>query len=664
MKQNMGRWGQTARAVGAAGAVAGLMASVSLSAVAATSSGADGAAALALPEVQLRDGGVQLDIRRPMALDAARLLSMKPGDKIALTFPVFGRRVVVFEATTVGADGLPYWHGRMAGAPLDRVYLKQVPGGFVGGVRLGGKQLALRSQGLDALSGEAGADLVADESAGVATQLHQLGRAVAPGVYDIRLNAAALADAPLGTELAVPLPNGQTEVIVVTHNALDADGHQQLRGVSRMDGPGFPTLITVGTDAVFAAVHHIRGDYQIVTRGGRTQLVDPQQAGWRGLRGEDQVHIDDLDSPAGAAPEVAAQVGTRVGLSGTGGSATVVPLAAGEADTTINLLMTYSPSLVTMWGSEGAARTRLANLISVANAAYLNSGTGVQFRVVGWQLLRQADTSPQTNLNNMRAARGAFATLPRLRQSTGAAITVFVAPFNAATSRTGTCGVAYVPGAGAGGLAAYQRQAPGSLFTAINDGQHGGAYCESLTLAHELGHNLGAVHDRANSSFAGVFANSYGKGIRGVYGTVMSYVSPRVALFSSPHLACTASGTPCGTAQEDVVATVLQTKAVAAAQGRSAAAMGATDTTTMVAGWLLRPNGQPYNAAASVQSNTPGVNCTAGRTGLYVCRVPEGVSQVTVTPAVRNRRVVPAVGTFTVQRQSNLPITGARFYVQ
>lgn len=664
MKQHTGQWRQTARAVGVAGALAGLMASVAVSAIAATDSGAQGAATLALPDVQLRDGGVQLDIRRPMALDAARLLSMKPGDKIALTFPVFGRRVVVFEATTVGADGLPYWHGRMAGAPLDRVYLKQVPGGFVGGVRLGGKQVALRSQGPDGLSGEGGAHLVADEPAGVATQLHQLGRAVAAGVYDIRLNTAALADAPVGAEIAVPLPDGQTEVIVVTHNALDADGHHQLRGVSRMDGPGFPTLITVGTEAVFAAVHHHRGEHQIVTRGGRTQLVDPQQAGWRGLRGDDQIHIDDLDAPVDAAPATAANVGTRVGLSGTGGGVLSVPLAAGEADTTINLLMTYSPTFVTMWGSESAARTRLANLVSVANAAYLNSGTGVQFRVVGWQLIRQADTSPQTNLTNMRAARGAFATLPRLRQSTGAAITVFAAPFNAATSRSGTCGVAYVPGAGAGGLAAYQRQAPGSLFTAINDGQHGGAYCEALTLAHELGHNLGAVHDRANSSFAGVFANSYGKGVRGVYGTVMSYVSPRVALFSSPHLACTPGGTPCGTAQENVVATVLQTKAVAAAQGRSAAALGATEGDTMVAGWLLRPNGLPYNAAAAVQANTPGVSCTAGQTGLYVCRVPDGVEQVTVTPSVRGRRIVPAVGTFNVQRQSNLPVTGARFYVQ
>lgn len=614
-----------------------------------------------LPEVQLRDGGVQLDIRSPMALDAARLLSMKPGDKIALTFPVFGRKVVVFEATTQGADGLPYWHGRLEGAPLDRVYLKQVPGGFVGGVRLGGRQVALRQQG-------AGGSLTAaDEPAGVATQLHQLGAPVSAGVYDIRLNAAALADAPVGSELAVPLPDGQTEVIVVTGNTLDADGHQQLVGISRMDGPGYPTLITVGTDAVFAAVHHSRGEHQIITRAGRTQIIDPRRAGWRGLRGDDQMHIDDVGRPPAAAsgdePAVAANVAARVGLNGTGSSVGIVPLAAGQADTTINLLMTYSPSFVTMWGSESAARTRLANLVSVANAAYLNSGTGVQFRVVGWQLLRQADTSPQTNLSNMRSARGVFSVLPRLRQSTGAAISVFAAPFNAATSRTGTCGVAYVPGAGAGGLLAYQRQAPSSLFTAINDGQHGGAYCEALTLAHELGHNLGAVHDRANSSFAGVFNYSYGKGVYGLYGTVMSYVSPRVALFSSPHLTCAPGNVACGTAQENVVATVLQTKAIAAAQGRSVAAMGATDNDTMVAGWLLRSNGQPYNAAATVQSNTPGVACTAGTTGLYVCRVPPGVAQVTVTPTVRGRRVVPAVGTFNVQRQSNMPITGARFYV-
>ena len=53
----------------------------------------------------------------------------------------------------------------------------------------------------------------------------------------------------------------------------------------------------------------------------------------------------------------------------------LIPLKAGTVDTTINLLMTYSASYVAMWGNETAARTRLSNLVEVANSAYGNSGT-------------------------------------------------------------------------------------------------------------------------------------------------------------------------------------------------------------------------------------------------------------------------------------------------
>ena len=193
-------------------------------------------------------------------------------------------------------------------------------------------------------------------------------------------------------------------------------------------------------------------------------------------------------------------------------------------------------------------------------------------------------------------------------------------------------------------------------------------YCESLSLAHELGHLLGAVHDKDNAPFTGVFSYSYGKGIPGVFGTVMSYIQPRVALFSSPQLTCSPDGQPCGTSTENVVATMLQTKAIAAALGQADAAPVAPETGLSVTGWLLQADGTPYSGAASLQATDARVRCRTGRTGYYSCSVPAGVHAVTLRAAVPGRSVTPGLATFAVPNPSPnttsaVPVVG-RFYVR
>jgi len=217
------------------------------------------------------------------------------------------------------------------------------------------------------------------------------------------------------------------------------------------------------------------------------------------------------------------------------------------------------------------------------------------------------------------------------------------------------------------GLTAYRQQAPSLMFSSINDGQHGRHYCESLTLGHELGHNLGAAHDKANSSFAGVFDYSYGKGVSGQFGTVMSYIQPKVALLSSPQLSCTANKAPCGSSSENVVATVLQTKGTVAALGRASAVAVGADGSVQVAGWVLQPNGNPYTGGGvKLAPTVSSVGCSVGSTGLYNCRVPAGVTSVTVRASVgvKGRSITPAIGTFAVDRASNTPVNATRFYVK
>lgn len=605
----------------------------------------------------------EVRIEQAMQLDMARLLKAHAGDSWDVTLPRVGARRLTLETVVTGRDGLKSWHGRLGEAQGDRIYLKQTKRGLSGGVRVAGRVFAVAQRGSGAI-----AVAPAFTAAPVSTQAFVLGPVVEQGVRAITPNLAALADAPVGSEWAMPLPDGKTEVVVITASGIDEHGFQQVSAISRMDGIGQSSQWTVGPDAVFATIHTTQGEYQVVTRQGRTEILDPRAAGLSGPKGEDHI-----EAPTELA--VAAAGSVSMGAVVTGATATAatstptlpVPLKAGTVDTQINLLMAYSPSLVTLWGTESAARTRLVNLVEVANQAYLNSGTGVKFRIVGWRQVKAADATPQVQLDVLRRDAGAFVGTAAQKASNGAAMTVFVAPFNAVTSTTGTCGLAYVPAAAAAGLTAYKQQAPSLMFASINDGQHGNYYCESLTLAHELGHNLGAAHDKANSSFAGVFSYSYGKGVSGQFGTVMSYIQPKVALFSSPQLTCTTAKAPCGTTTENVVATVLQTKATVAALGKATAVAVGADGSVQAAGWVLQPNGSPYTAGGVALTPTASsVGCSVGSTGLYNCRVPGDVNSVTLRAAVgvKGRTITPASGTFGIDRMANTPVNATRFYVK
>lgn len=616
-----------------------------------------------------------LRVQTALKLDTRRLLSMKSGEQIAIDFPVIGRHTVTFETITRGLDQRVYWHGRLGQNPRDRVFLKQTAAGFVGAVRFAGRQVAFEQRDKQPLA-RADAAVLA-----VAGQAYALGATLNRGEVELRSNLAALAQAQPGSEIALPLPGGVTEVAILTHSRVDEHGFQQITGVSRMDGAAYPVQLTVSPEAVFGSLITPRGDYQILTRAGRTHILDPRAAGVVAPQGDDQMAAPaDLagagltDGAAQPVPLVTQAILRRTGSGASmpsGGGASLpptqpVPLPPNTVDTTLNVLVTYSSSFAASWGSELAARTRIANLMALANTAHGNSGTGVSLRVVGWRQVNVPDDTPQTQLDHLRLDNGGFEGTASQKAQQGAAMTVFFAPLNEVTVATNTCGIAYVPAAFASGLTAYRQQVPLLAFAALNDGQWNTQYCESLSLAHELGHLLGAVHDKDNAPFTGVFSYSYGKGVAGVFGTVMSYIQPRVALFSSPQLSCTSDGQRCGTSTENVVATLLQTKSIAAALGQAGAAPAAPETGLSVTGWLLQADGTPYSGAASLQATDARVRCRTGRTGYYSCSVPAGVHTVSLRAAVPGRSVTPGMATFSVNSPSAssgaVPVLG-RFYV-
>ena len=190
---------------------------------------------------------------------------------------------------------------------------------------------------------------------------------------------------------------------------------------------------------------------------------------------------------------------------------------------TIDVMMLYDPNL-------GLASADYA--LQVMNDIHARSGTGVTFVATSFREY-SASSDPLSEIANSSQISG-------WRDADRADLVAWIGKF---FRSYGYCGVAYAPGSNntsfSGNIKAYG-------FSVTLVGTDSGAYCTDEVLAHEIGHNLGNIHDLANSGSSTPYRPyGYGDGISGVFGTVQSYLSPEQGKFSSPNLSC-AGGYACG----------------------------------------------------------------------------------------------------------------------
>lgn len=368
------------------------------------------------------------------------------------------------------------------------------------------------------------------------------------GHYAMRFNRQ-LTTLPLQSRTRLSLPRGAGYEVVYDRRFDHASGNTTWVGHLQGYGDDYRAIVTFGKDGISGRILTPDGEFLVESNQDGEWLVDVQAAGLTAI-GPGR---DDAPIPPPEALEQAAQKKSQGGLNAESPdepahSAGLAAQIANDGSTTIDVMILYTPGLVNRFGNSLAAR--LDQLVALANQAYIDSGVAINLRLVHTQQVDYSDKT--TNIAALNAltngSNPALANVARLRNTYGADLVSLIRPFNYDTSG-GSCGVAWLGGANGQPISLYGDLAY-SVISDGNDAQGSGYYCLDLSFAHELGHNMGSAHDRANSDSQGAFSYSYGYGIDGVFGTVMSYIDPRIGKFSNPNITCS-TGIACGTSTDN-----------------------------------------------------------------------------------------------------------------
>ena|GEM_PF-651172 len=207
----------------------------------------------------------------------------------------------------------------------------------------------------------------------------------------------------------------------------------------------------------------------------------------------------------------------------------------GAVETTvIDVLLLHSRNM-----AGPGSKTRMNHLMALANQALVDSRAPVRLRLAGIEASQEmASGGNRQTLYRLTANQGVYRNAGLLRKKHRADLVLLVRGFKAKV-HGGSCGEAWVNGSSGAPFS------PDLAYGVVNQGRDGGYYCSGHTLAHEIGHLLGATHDRRHSRVPGHFSYAHGYGVPGKFGDIMSYIDPETGLFANPAIP-RCSGLPCG----------------------------------------------------------------------------------------------------------------------
>lgn len=578
-----------------------------------------------------------------------------------LSLALGGREVTLVRENLTNAHGTLHWEGHLEGQPGRRAVFDANAEGVTGSLDLPGLPLRLgyadhQQWLLPATEEQVRADAAPEIF--VTRNVTTAGSTLTPGgnsqpgadekpadvAYPVSLNLAALSNLAPG-QLAVLTTDSDRYQISFDTTLVSPDGHATWVGHLTQYGTDYPVLLHYGPDgSATGSITVPQGELLLSGASGKEWLIDTAASG---IRHNPTAKDGDAAVPTafhGAAEgeQKGLVAGATVTTPAHSTAAAATPTTPTATGSTVDVLVLYTPGLVSRYGTDAGANNRLDYFIAMANKAYADSGVAITLRKVGTQVVNLTDAnSNEAQLNALSAGSGAFSAIPALRNKLGADAVVLVRPFYM-NGQGGNCGIAWVGGYGLSPMKASSE----SAFAVVSEGtdvQKSGYFCTDYTFAHELGHNMGLMHDRvtvaSQGGGVGAFPYAYGYGRQGVFGTIMSYDYPVLGRFSSPtDRSC--NGGACGVVETDTANSANNAKALGItridfADYRSATVVGQVS----VAG-VISVDGR---AAAGVQVLANGSVCgTSAANGAYACSFAPGYTGTLSLGAVANVSFSPS----------------------
>ncbi|HEX5129299.1 MAG TPA: M12 family metallo-peptidase, partial [Usitatibacter sp.] len=395
-------------------------------------------------------------------------------------------------------------------------------------------------------------------------------RAKALGDVPMRFNREGLERLQPGADVELTLPNGSRHDYVYEQIIDHGGGFKTWIARSPLTGSGERAIITYGPSGSWGWMKTRYGDYRIYPSNKGYDLVAKRERQMLApkWKGGDAVQV--ADDP----PEIAPLKGTPTLVEPSFKS--TLPKGLPGSAVQSDLMLIYTKDLADKLGV--GLMPMLLNLVASVNQAYVDSEVAIVLRLVNATMIDHSNAHASDDTLDGMGGFGAFAStfqpltwgVSSVRNTVAAD---FVALLRDGPTDTGGIGnlnrnpVIY-PDSTAGQTSGYS----------VNNFCASG--CEGI-LAHELGHNMGSHHDPHVIAYdsgtgtvnqTGVFPYSYGfyscaNGLScnpyttvgpdactayasckpdsvgpptivnaNDFGTIMSYVNPRVMTFSNPNL--------------------------------------------------------------------------------------------------------------------------------
>jgi hypothetical protein len=321
---------------------------------------------------------------------------------------------------------------------------------------------------------------------------------VASPVLPVEFNSAEMLALVPGEEVQLFLPNATAHAVVFEHVQSHGGGMESWVGYLKGQGRDKRVILTTGPAGSFGVIDTPEGSFRVVPGPGHDWLVDMTK---------EQLYlpIPKLENDALFPPLPEKHPSLPTGEATYAFKGSVLKDTCGisrPAPVDIDLMVVATTGLVNNLGA--GLLTRLNFLVTRANTSYCDSGVGINLRLVNVTVVNYPDdTAVKSNsqaLNAISPLSGSFdsATFGNIETIRTQVKADMVSLLRNGSSFGGS-GVAWVEGVSAN---------PNYMYSVVTGCVAG---CESVFI-HELGHNMGNMHDRATTAWQAGGTTTYSAG--------------------------------------------------------------------------------------------------------------------------------------------------------